>query len=156
MKTHKIGLMPFRCQVIGWWLLISDFVLFSAGMVVIHQSETLHQQGAHILGSICGALLCVGLVMIGLSKEKYEDEWIMHLRTKAVVITGTLLFILFIAATLLSCLDMAMGHPETNNFGPFIETCYRATNILPAFVLYIVLYKVFLFTSSRESRNDNQ
>ncbi|MCF0197836.1 MAG: hypothetical protein HUK02_00735 [Bacteroidaceae bacterium] len=87
--NQKSFLLPYRCQQAGWWLLglsLAGFVIFLEFMAgsldtILQQMPEWMQEP--LVWTFYGLPL-VALLLICLSREKDEDEYITHLRGRAV------------------------------------------------------------------------
>jgi len=119
---NKNYLFPHRFRAIGWVLVIAAVAAFVAGkiwfpnltfkMPAIYydgvyefMDDDPSPQGFFVMGTttpltIVFSVLAVGLIFIGFSKEKVEDEFVHHLREQSLVWATYVTAVLFILATL--------------------------------------------------------
>ena len=99
-------LLPHRCQRIGIWLLMATLVLFCACCIA---GTTFKSPGldidvvAHRATTVFSLMMCIAVVLITFSCEKYEDEMIDSVRKSSVVTVACILFLVYIAITMLRC-----------------------------------------------------
>ena len=75
MALNKTVLLPHRWQKVGWWMIVASVVLATA-IAVVEISGI--RVGFPIMASWIPAV--AGLLLLCLSQEKTEDEYIRHLR----------------------------------------------------------------------------
>ena len=112
---NKNYLFPHRFRIIGWvlaivavvgylWLPEIHFKMPSLYFDVLfdddNESGFFRMARANSL-SIAMILLTIGLLFIGFSKEKVEDEFVQYLRAQSLIWATYVTAILFIVATLL-------------------------------------------------------
>lgn len=99
-------LLPHMCQRIGIWLLSAALVLFCACCIAV---TTCKSPGfdidvfAHRATIAYSLMMCIAVVLIAFSCEKYEDEMIDSVRKSSVVTVAYILFLVYIAITMLRC-----------------------------------------------------
>ena len=95
VRTGKAGgydslLLPYRYKKTGWWILIVSLVMITAVLFIMGQTK------ADVLGAdrysyirtyvtVCRIMAVfpyIGLMMICLTKEQQEDEFIRHIRVR--------------------------------------------------------------------------
>ena len=111
----KNYLFPHRFRIIGWvlaiiavvgYLLLPEFhfkmpsLYFDVLFDDDNESGFFRMARANSL-TIAMILLTIGLVFIGFSKEKVEDEFVQYLRAQSLIWATYVTAILFIATTLL-------------------------------------------------------
>ena len=143
----KNYLLPYKWQIAGWAVLLTAFIAFNlimnAGIGVMSERT---------LKNLLTVLIFTGslsLLMIAFSKEKHEDEFVKSLRGRSLAITAGIAFVLSILWLLLWCLNVP--------FKPSDMESVRKTSIvlhiiegylsfIPMFFLYIVIFKISLWT----------
>ena len=113
MLMKRNYLLPHVCQRIGVWLLLATLVLFCAYFIAcmviafkapdadnVLSSNSLFTHYWHLAISL---MMGVAIVLIAFSREKYEDEMIDSVRKSSVVTVAYVLFIVYMAITLLRC-----------------------------------------------------
>ena len=97
-------LLPHRCQRIGIGLLLAALVPFCACCIA---GTTCKSPGVdidvfvHRASMVSGLMMCIAVVLITFSCEKYEDEMIDSVRKSSVVTVAYILFLVYIAITML-------------------------------------------------------
>lgn len=98
MNLNKSFLLPHKWQAVGGWTIVAS-ILLSIMIIACDINGVFHVPA--ILGWIP---FYIGLLLICISQEKVEDEYISELRSRLVCITVAVAFgvnILFIIANLL-------------------------------------------------------
>ena len=148
----KNYLFPHRFQVVGWVLAIVAVAAYVAGkiwfpnltfkMPAIYYDGVYEfmdddpmPQGFFVMGTtspltIVFSVLAIGLVFIGFSKEKIEDEFVHHLREQSLVWATYVTAALFILATLF--------------IGGFAYTYVPYLVFFVFLILFIVKFKIAL------------
>ena len=114
---NKNYLFPHQFRVIGWVLAIAAVALYVAEKIwfpdLTFKLPALYDDGPFgsdpeffvmattTILSIIIPILTIGLIFIGFSKEKVEDEFVTHVREQSLVWATYITAVLFILATLL-------------------------------------------------------
>ncbi|MBR5935939.1 MAG: hypothetical protein IKZ89_07295 [Bacteroidaceae bacterium] len=99
VRTGKAGgydslLLPYRYKKTGWWILIVSLIIISAVLFIMGHTE------ADVLGAdrynyirtyvtVCRIMVVfpyIGLMIICLTKEQQEDEFIRHIRVRVLAL----------------------------------------------------------------------
>ena len=99
VRTGKAGgydslLLPYRYKKTGWWILIVSLIMISAVLFIMGHTE------ADVLGTdrynyirtyvtVCRIMVVfpyIGLMIICLTKEQQEDEFIRHIRVRVLAL----------------------------------------------------------------------
>ena len=104
----KTYLLPYSCQKLGWWMLgasLVGFIIFGIFEIIGYLREwgptEIPQVASHIMVFLVTCLPFLGLILICLSQEKVEDEYIKSLRAKS-------LFIVVIYAFVISMIKVSL------------------------------------------------
>ena len=159
MDTRKkLLLLPYGFQVAGWIIAGFSAILFLYGILFIDIPYI--QNDPAVFGI---ALFFIGLFIIGLSREKQEDEFTIFLRTRsaltAVIIMFGLKLLFFIV---FAALSGAASYSEvihdnvfnSQSFADFFRAFQKDTNYGSAFLLYLILYKIRLAIYKRGARDE--
>ncbi len=112
---EKIKLLPHRYKIIGWVIFgiailmaigtnfmdihyeIKLPVVYNSGYILGNEPTGFFKQcNVNILENIIPILTIIGLLLIGFSEEKEEDEYFNHLRLKAVFWSMKVSYIIFL------------------------------------------------------------
>jgi len=159
MDTRKkLLLLPYGFQVAGWIIAGFSAILFLYGILFIDKPYI--QNDPAVFGI---ALFFIGLFIIGLSRERQEDEFTLYLRTRSaltaiVVMFGLSIFMLLVLGTLAG---FANGNDivtekvfNNQSFADFYKGFQRHTGYGDAFILYLILYKIRLAIYKRGARDE--
>ena len=151
MNTQKkIYLLPHRCQTVGWIITgISVILLFCCAL--FRMPSNLDDP------VILAFFLFIGLFLVGLSREKQEDEFTVFLRTRSALTAVAIMFGLKIVAGLtwaflLNYADRAVV--DSWPVGMLFKQLRSLTNYGGAFLLYLILYKIRLARYNKEVENE--
>lgn len=151
MNTQKrIYLLPHRCQTAGWIIAgLSAVLLICCGLF---RMPSILDDPVSV-----AFFLYIGLFLIGLSREKQEDEFTVFLRTRSaltaiVVMFGLRIFIGIVWAIFATSADRAVV--ESRPVGMFFKQIHDLTNYGGAFLLYLILYKIRLLRYNKEVENE--
>ena len=108
MLMKRNYLLPHVCQRIGVWLLLATVALFCAYfiacMVIAFKAPDADiHLFTHCASTAFSLMMCIAVVLIAFSRERYEDEMIDSVRKSSVVTVAYVLFIVYMAITLLRC-----------------------------------------------------
>ena len=142
MALNKTVLLPRRWQKVGWWMIVASVVL-AAAIAVVEINGI--RAGFPIMASWIPAV--AGLLLICLSQEKTEDEYIRHLRGKIVSIIVAIAIIAKMTTMIVSLI--------CNNFGWVPVTIYFMGlsilyNPIVLTVGYIIALKLSLYFINRK------
>ena len=154
----KSLLLPHYCQIIGWWLLAA-FVLMGVTFAIIsyfRSDEAMVVAEETIELCVLGLYFMpyVALMLICLSREKVEDEYISFIRGRAtfiVVIFG------FVASMLIKAFaNYAVRMFEPSIYGQFLMYAQWFCNTAVLAIVYLLIFKGTLFINKLKTRSDGE
>ena len=137
--NKKSILMPHACQKIGWWLLVLSVLGFFVERLFFSRNFDVQC----LLVRPLYYTFIVSIFLIGLSKEKVEDEMIAAFRLKAVGITA---YAFFVFLLVLNIVFVEQPGPGTN---PFLSELFLIVLPVLLFVLYYGLFRWMLCKSRK-------
>ncbi len=151
-------LLPYRFQVAGWIIIGLSFIIVICGTLFSIKPPV--ESDVVVVGA---SILFIGLFLIGLSREKQEDEFTIFLRTRSALTAVVIMFglnILFVIV--FSALAGAAPYSEvvhdnvfnSQSFADFFNGFRRHTGYGDAFILYLILYKIRLAIYKRGARDE--
>ncbi len=141
MELNKKFLLPHKWQYVGGWLIVFA-IIFSIVLLALDFNGVIGDLPA-ILGWIPAYL---GLMLICLSREKVDDEYISVLRGRLVCILVTVAFISGILSSIMDLLFICFQW-----YSPYIRiflTLFNNTFLLGA--IYIIALKLTLYIINRK------
>ncbi len=151
----KNYLLSYKWQIAGWAILLVAFIAFNlimdAGIGVINERT---------LKNILTVLIFTGslsLLMIAFSKEKHEDEFVKSLRGRSLAITAGIAFVLSILWLLLWYLNVPFKPSDMESVRKtsiVLHIIQGYLSFIPMFFLYIVIFKISLWTYRWRSRHE--
>lgn len=139
--NNKSYLLPYSCQRYGWFCLAVALIATIIFLFAIESSTILQ------IVIICFA--AVGLLLLCFSKEKNEDEYIGHLRTR--ILTWIVAYAL-VASTLKTVLSLTLVWVATLTTRGIIAyiTSFFFTNPLLLGIIYLLVFKSSLLIANRK------
>ena len=158
MNTQKkLFLLPYPFQIIGCIIAAVSAAVFFWGLLT---SKTPASQNDWMVFGY--AFIMSGIFLIGLSREKVEDEFTLFMRTRsaltaiAVMLGLRLVFALVYSIFAVSVSIDTYNHSLIARLAPSLK---ELTNYGGAFILYVLLYKTRLarynIRLARESQEEN-
>ena len=159
MDTRKrLLLLPYGFQVAGW--IIAGFSAVALICGLLFSDKPFIQNDLAVFGE---GFLLIGLLIVGLSREKQEDEFTIFLRTRSALTAVIIMFGLnLLLAIVFSVLAGAADYSEvihenvfnSQSFADFFYGFQRMTRYGGAFMLYLVLYKIRLAMYKKGARDE--
>lgn len=152
----KTYLLPHKCQTVGWWLLLLS--LISIPVFITLDSHGHLANGGDIGGwvamFIATCLPYIAIVLVCLSREKVEDEYINHLRVRSV-------FYVVVFAFIIGMLELASGFISSRllTVGQMGQVAFYTkilTNPMILAVVYLLLFKGSILINTLKSNKDGQ
>lgn len=151
MNTQKkLYLLPHSCQTAGWIITgVSAILLVCCG---VFRMPSILDDPVSV-----AFFLFIGLFLIGLSREKQEDEFTVFLRSRSALTAIAVMFGLkivtgFTWAFLVNFADRAVV--DSRPMGMVFKQLRSLTNYGGAFILYLILYKIRLARYNKEVENE--
>ena len=147
-------LLPHRFQTIGWSLLALLFTYETAHAFIPQLHAVANGQTAK---DIIDLLLLTTLTLIGLSKEKVEDEFISSIRTNTVTVIIWIAFALMIVKDLLEWSWGCLPEDKREDNLEIIKPVYeygRYINLLNVGLLYIIVFRLRILINNLKSKKD--
>ena len=142
-------LLPHSYQLFGWgclaFALIATLIYFFMIVTSISSGD--------ILGVVAICFATAGLLLLCFSKEKTEDEYIAHLRTR--VLTWIVAYAFFASAlkTVLSLTLVWLVTVDTRGFVTLI-TSFLFTNPIALGIVYILAFKTSILVANRKCKEN--
>ena len=159
MRTQKkVFLMPYPVQIAGWVLAGVSLLVFVGSWVFTPSYRPKADPVTWM------SFIFLGLFLVGLSKEKVEDEFTVFMRTRSALTAISVAVAIRIVFALIFTSLAAWAH-----FGPNesleawldTESHFRMTKVAKemtgyggAFLLYLIIYKIRLARYRKESRTE--
>lgn len=150
-------MLSYRFQKAGWWLLLVSVVC--AALCVIFESIDI-EADAWVRGiSVPSGLMSyvffyLSLILISISREKNEDEYILSRRIKVALIVVVYALVIKMIASLMLQICIRMGY--TMEFGEWMSFFNITTNVVVLTVSYIIIFKLMLFVESLKLKRNNE
>ena len=159
MDTRKkIWLLPYGFQVAGWIIAGVSLIFIVFGTLFSIKPPV--ESDVAVAGAL---FLFIGLFLVGLSREKQEDEFTIFLRTRSALTSVIIMFGLnFLFVIAFAALAGAASYSEvvhdnvfnSQSFADFFKGFRRHTGYGDAFILYLILYKIRLAIYKRGARDE--
>lgn len=150
--NKKSYLLPHSYQIMGWWLMLASLACLLCYVVIESAGHNHNRMVGTAVGSVATCLPFLSLILLCISKEKEEDEYIQSLRAKSLFIVVVYAFIVNMIAISLS--RYIMLHCSMDTYASLNRIIYYCTNIPLMTVLYIAIFKGSLLINKFKIRND--
>jgi hypothetical protein len=175
VRTGKAGvydslLLPYRYKKTGWYILIGSLILIPAVMYIMGHTkmDVLGPERYNYISiyvTVCKIMVVfpyIGLMMICLTKEQQEDEFIRHIRVRVLIY---FVIIYVIAEFFLKQSNIATylyvsfhGNQSVGNFYyvlEFVERVFRLLSFVPLLsVVYALVLRKVLSNNLKESNDE--
>lgn len=153
----KQYLLPYSCQKLGWWLL-GAFLLGALVFAVFELLARINGWGEVQIPQLASLVMVtlvtccpvLGLILLCLSREKREDEYIQSLRARSLFLVVVYAFILVMLKTSLE--QFLVAYMPDGAFRQLTLWIQYLTNIPLLAVIYLVLFKGSLLLDYLKSR----
>ena len=149
IKQKKVFLLPYKCQVVGWFI-AGAALLAMVGSFFFGLESTLL-----LRFQIYGILfLYLGCFLIGFSREKTEDEFTLYLRTSSALTALLVICALrFLLHTVLAILQFS--GPLEKDFHDMLKEVFDGfASFGSVLFLYLILYKIRLARYYKEVNDE--
>ena len=176
VRTGKAGgydslLLPYRYKKTGWWILIVSLITITAVLFIMGQTK------ADVLGAdrysyirtyvtVCRVMAVfpyIGLMIVCLTKEQQEDEFIRHVRVR-VLVYFVIVYVIadfFMKQSILSTFFYATLHQNQGGMSTIynvlgiLERVFRLLSFIPLLsVAYALLLRKVLSNNLKESNDE--
>lgn len=151
MMTKKSLLLPHCFQTTGWWLLAISLVMLGVTLALDMNGNA--QGTAFAVLAIAGTCLpTLSLLLICVSKERHEDEYVAYLRTRSVLWVVAFAFVVGMIEQ--STDYMSVRYLTMQQLGRQHFLMALLTNPALLAVVYLVLFKGALFINKVKISKD--
>ena len=154
---RKSFLFPHSCQQIGWWLILTCLTLAVTFLCVIENASGTFNTARVLQASIFVliALSSIGLLLLCLSKEKIEDEYISYLRTR--IATWIIVYV-FVVSAIRSVILLILPRFASVSVQGQISTIMSVaiTNPILLGIVYLIIFKLSIWFYNRKSQEDGE
>jgi hypothetical protein len=150
IKQKKVFLLPYKCQVVGWFI-VGAALLAMVGSFFFIAFEDILLLRFQIYGLL---FLYVGCLLVGFSREKTEDEFTLYLRTSSAL---TALLVICALRTLLATIFVIhdLSGPLEKDAHDMIKKAIDGfTGFGSVLFLYLILYKIRLGRYNKEGADE--
>ena len=149
--NHNRYLLPHSFQRIGWALLIACPILFGIELLLFNGLKLIPQSYSQFgtLGIYLAAAFAA--LLVGLSEEKQEDEFIQSIRLRSIAQTAFVCFVLMILSAII--VDTLVAF-RVQNMGVFFSFYQLFNSIIFAFFVYIVIFRYRLYKYRKEASHE--
>lgn len=158
MNLNKNLLLPHGWQIAGWWMLAVSVIL-SIGLIAGDISDIIHNVPA-IIGWIP---FYIGAMLVCLSREKVDDEYISAIRGRIVCILVSIALIAKVLYIIITILNITYGWSSHSTLFAIINgrisiLSYITVLYQPLFLVatYIIAFKLTLLIQNRRIRYAEQ
>ena len=175
VRTGKAGgynslLLPYRYKKTGWWILIASLVVIPTVLYIMGQSKVdvfgpeRYDYIRHYV-TVCRIMAVfpyIGLMIVCLTKEQQEDEFIRHIRVR-VLVYFVIVYVIaefFLKQSILSTNFYAVLHQNQgvrNLFivMQFVERVFSLLSFVPLLsVVYALVLRKVLSNNLKESNDE--
>ncbi len=150
-SSNRCFLFPYKLQIIGWWL-VAAAILFGIA-IVIGDINGWYRNIPVLLACIPAY---VGILLICLSREKVDDEYINSLRGRIVCLLVVIAFVARIIQSIISVLRITYGWSSSDLWAVMSEISLLYQPILLATLYIIILKTTLLIQNHRIKRYAEQ
>lgn len=151
-NNYKSFLFPYRCKKIGWWgLLLSTVLIVALYTVLITATELKNRQILET--ALVGSMLLpyVAIIMICLSKEEQEDEFIRQIRIRYLAYFA----IYYMIAAFISAHFRFINDSYMTTSGYVTNIVLSLISWLPAVaIVFSIVFKRVLSNNQKETCNE--
>lgn len=159
-KQKKVFLMRYQVQITGWVLTGVSLLVLAVSWIITPDYRPKADPVTWL------SLTYIGLFLVGLSKEKVEDEFTVFMRTRSALTAIALMLAIRIvlALTFTTLVMWAEFKPsenlrvwlDTERHAQMLEVFNKITGYGGAFLLYLIIYKIRLARYRKESRIEEE
>lgn len=150
----KSFLFPHYCQKIGWCLLLTCLILAVTFFCVLDNSANSFNT-LRVLQGLIIILSSVGIMLLCLSKEKLEDEYISYLRTRIAVWIIVYVFVVSAVRIIMSwTLPLFLSVHTQGLIMTIISVAI--TNPILLGIVYLIIFKLSIWFYNRKSQEDGE
>lgn len=153
--TKKTVLFPHRCQNAGWWLICGwlAWIVITLITRLSHVPMPNMPEWTQItLFTLFSFMPTVGTLLICLSQEKDEDEYIEHIRARSVFVMVIIIFSTLLIDCSLTNIGSKLWMWSPRN--GYLMMSWLYTNPFILTMVYLAIFKGTLFVNWIKTRND--
>ena len=150
IKQKKVFLLPYKCQVVGWFI-VGAALLAMVGSFFFIAFEDILLLRFQIYGLL---FLYVGCLLVGFSREKTEDEFTLYLRTSSALTAMLAICALrLLLSTVIAIFELS-GPMEKGIHDVLKDAINGFTGFGSVLFLYLILYKIRLGRYNKEGADE--
>lgn len=152
---NKTYLFPHLCQKIGWWF-VGASLFIGLAMVALESVDITVTVGTlyRTMMSVLVFLLHVAMLLICLSQEKEEDEYIQSVRARSVFIVVIFGFVVKMLFSGVIPLILSFCPPEV--LGRLSFYFYFPTDACSLSIVYLVIFKGSMYVDYLRSKRNGE
>ena len=150
IKQKKVFLLPYKCQVVGWFI-VGAALLAMVGSFFFIAFEDILLLRFQIYGML---FLYVGCFLVGFSREKAEDEFTLYLRTSSALTAMLAICALRLLLSTVFAVFELSGPMEKGIHDMLKDAINGFTGFGSVLFLYLILYKIRLGRYNKEGADE--
>ena len=150
IKQKKVFLLPYKCQVVGWFI-VGAALLAMVGSFFFIAFEDILLLRFQIYGLL---FLYVGCLLVGFSREKTEDEFTLYLRTSSALTAMLAICALRLLLSTVFAVFELSGPMEKGIHDVLKDAINGFTGFGSVLFLYLILYKIRLGRYNKEGADE--
>ena len=150
IKQKKVFLLPYKCQVVGWFI-VGAALLAMVGSFFFIAFEDILLLRFQIYGLL---FLYVGCLLVGFSREKTEDEFTLYLRTSSALTAMLAICALRLLLSTVFAIFELSGPMEKGIHDVLKDAINGFTGFGSVLFLYLILYKIRLGRYNKEGADE--
>lgn len=150
----KSFLFPHYCQKIGWCLLLICLILAATFFCFLDNAVNSFNS-LRVLQGLIIILSSVGLMLLCLSKEKLEDEYISYIRMRIAIWIIVYVFVVSAIRIVLSwTLPLFLSVHSQGVIMTIISVAI--TNPILLGIVFLIIFKLSIWVYNRKSQEDGE
>ena len=156
MKS-KTYMLPYRFRKCGYGLIIASVLSFVLGLLMANVWEIIPQTHTRFISMVMYLLFFLGVFVLVMTEEKYEDEMIDSIRRRSIATTAFVAFGFYMVINLVMAFLHGFRSLQSMSFVSSLVTVLTGTvftSVNTYIYLYLIIFRISIFKMRRQCKED--
>ena len=154
---NKTYMFPHSLRKYGYGLMIASVLALVLGLLLANVFEIIPQTHTRFISMMMYLLFFLGVFVLVMTEEKYEDEMIDSIRRRSIATTAFVAFGFYMVINLVMAFLHGFRSLQSMSFVSSLVTVLTGTvftSVNTYIYLYLIIFRISIFKMRRQCKED--
>jgi len=154
---NKTYMFPHSLRKYGYGLMIASVLALVLGLLLANVFEIIPQTHTRFISMVMYLLFFLGVFVLVMTEEKYEDEMIDSIRRRSIATTAFVAFGFYMVINLVMAFLHGFRSLQSMSFVSSLVTVLTGTvftSVNTYIYLYLIIFRISIFKMRRQCKED--